>query len=160
MVCVRHEGTVQGEAGMEAGGRIADCRLPALRPVRRPVHRRPGEGRRPCEGGRLGEGGRISSFAKATEDGADLITGGNGVNGGIFPLFSLFAPVDSSHCGMALHPIHPMRPFFGILSISTKPVDIVMFQNHFFLRLLRLFAAIQRKCLSMSNLQQIMAISN
>jgi len=125
MVCVRHEGTVQGEAGMEAGGRIADCRLPALRPVRRPVHRRPGEGRRPCEGGRLGEGGRISSFAKATEDGADLITGGNGDNGVVFSLFSLFASVDSPHCGMS------------------------------FLSLLRLLAAIHRKSLSINNLQRI-----
>jgi hypothetical protein len=95
-------------------------------------------------------GGRIADFRLRI---ADLITGGNGGNGGIFSLFSLFSPVDSPHCGMALHPIHPMRPFFGILSISTKPLDIVMFQKPLFLRLLRLFAAIQRKCLSMNYLQ-------
>ena len=44
---------------MNCGLRIADCGLPALR--------------------RLGEGGRISSFAKATEDGADCGLGSAGV---------------------------------------------------------------------------------
>ena len=98
---MRHEGggKVRGRIREEAG-EIADCGLPALRPVRR------SQG----EGGRLGEGGRISSFAKATEDGADL-TAKNAarpaVNKGIEPRISQSGISAGRRNGRASRPRYP-----------------------------------------------------
>jgi hypothetical protein len=54
-----------------------------------------------------------------------------------------------------------MRPFIGILSISTKPVDIILSPQPRLNRLFFLiFEKIIRKCLSINHLQQKYPVSN
>jgi hypothetical protein len=78
----------------------------------------------------------------------------DGVESGLWPDFS-------SRMAPMLLPIHPMRPFFGILLISTKLLDMIILPQPMLNHLIFLnFAKNQRKRLSINNLQQICPVSN